>query len=391
MQQILKLGAEINPVGLHIPVEDDFARACEGQRLALGIRHQALCNGSAGKSVLHHCKADQHDDQHHAAQQGRPGDFIGQSAIDGNGRRPYPGHQQGPGRHQHDGAVIAKGGEIGDQHQADGSGHADGDTGHASRHRGIEQRHAHQRRNEQQPQGDEMHIAHMPAVKIEIGEQEDHESCGKHSFGCSPPDTLGLCRNLEQFGEKAEIDCQIGQDSPGQGRSGRKDHGALHHEDDGQKERQQGRNAQHNATIQRQAVDPLGIGIRLPKRELRQAVGGQFRHESDRCARIKRDQESVVAGVLLAFRSQALARRDGADAGAAQIRPDHAGADKSVMRCHQQAVDLLIRVIGQREGDPIRPGAHIKGAHLDAPHDAIRSRCRGDGDPVALRLIALNR
>ena len=41
------------------------------------------------------------------------------------------------------------------------------------------------------------------------------------------------------------------------------------------------------------------------------------------------------------------------------------------MRGDEQALDLLVGVVGQREHDPGRMGAASRGAHLDAPDDAV--------------------
>ncbi len=44
----------------------------------------------------------------------------------------------------------------------------------------------------------------------------------------------------------------------------------------------------------------------------------------------------------------------------AEIGPDDAGAGEAEMRRDEQAVDLLVGVVGQREDDPVRPGARLR-------------------------------
>ena len=59
------------------------------------------------------------------------------------------------------------------------------------------------------------------------------------------------------------------------------------------------------------------------------------------------------------------------------------------MRRHQQAVDLLVGIIVEREGDPV--GARAGGARLDgdAAHDAIGARRRRDLDGIAARRMEI--
>ena len=52
-----------------------------------------------------------------------------------------------------------------------------------------------------------------------------------------------------------------------------------------------------------------------------------------------------------------------------EIGPDQAGADHAVVRRDDQAVDLLVAVVGERENRPIVSG--LARAHLDAANDAV--------------------
>jgi hypothetical protein len=60
------------------------------------------------------------------------------------------------------------------------------------------------------------------------------------------------------------------------------------------------------------------------------------------------------------------------------------------MRRHQQPVDLLVRIVGEREHDPVRAGAGLAGLDGDAAHDAVAPRRGEDADLVAVRAVALD-
>ena len=74
----------------HVPVEHDVARAGQRQRPALGVGDEAVREGAAREGVLHHREADQHDDQHEAADQRRLHEVVAELAGDGEagGRHP---------------------------------------------------------------------------------------------------------------------------------------------------------------------------------------------------------------------------------------------------------------------------------------------------------------
>ena len=55
------------------------------------------------------------------------------------------------------------------------------------------------------------------------------------------------------------------------------------------------------------------------------------------------------------------------------------------MRDNEQAVDLLVRRIGEREDDPVRRPLRILRAHLDAANDAVR--IGGGGDLQLIDLV----
>ena len=99
-------------VGQHVPVEDRFARSGHRQRAPLGVGAAVHGAAGAGKGELHHREADQHDDQHEAADEARRRQVIGQIAKRRRSRRHHPDREQIPGRDQHHGAVGAARGET---------------------------------------------------------------------------------------------------------------------------------------------------------------------------------------------------------------------------------------------------------------------------------------
>ena len=61
------------------------------------------------------------------------------------------------------------------------------------------------------------------------------------------------------------------------------------------------------------------------------------------------------------------------------------------MRRDEEAVDLLVGVVGQREHDPVGTRAGLARLDGDAPHDAVAARRRRDLDDVAVGAVALDR
>ena len=90
----------------------------------------------------------------------------------------------------------------------------------------------------------------------------------------------------------------------------------------------------------------------------------------------------VGVGSRLAVGRGALARGHGGDARRAEVRPHDLRAGEPRMRRDQQAVDLLIGIVVEREGDPVRTRA--RGTRLEAaPHDAVGARRRRYLDGIA--------
>ena len=198
-----------------------------------------------------------------------------------------------------------------------------------------------------------MRVAHVPAIEVEIGEQEHQQRRGQDRLAARAPDALGARRYVEHLAPEAEVDADIDQHRPAERGGGRKHHAALDHEQDGEEQREQAGDADDDAVVEREAVDLVLVGVRLPQIELRQAVGAQFGDEGDDGAGIERDAENVGGGAVLPFGPVAGARRDGDDAREPEIGPEQAGADHAVMRHDDQPVDLLVAVVGEREHRPI--------------------------------------
>jgi len=98
-QQGLRLRAGENLVARHVPVPDHVAGAGQRERAPFHVGDDAV-RDAAGKGVLHHGEADQHHDQHQAAEQSRADDVVGDHAGDGKRRGNHPHHQQQPGGNQ---------------------------------------------------------------------------------------------------------------------------------------------------------------------------------------------------------------------------------------------------------------------------------------------------
>ncbi len=227
----------------------------------------------------------------------------------------------------------------------------------------------------------------MPAAEIEIGEQEHQQRRGQDRFARRAPDPLGIVRHVEHFAPEAEIDADIDQHRPRQRRGGGKHDAALDHEQDGQHQRQQSGNADHDALVQRERVDLVLVGVGLPQIELRQFIGAQFRDKGDDGAGIERDAEDVGGRALLPLGAVAGRRRDGGDARQSEIGPQQSRRHDAIMRCDDQAVELVVGIVGEREHHPVLSA--FAGAHLDAADDAVGARRGGDLDAVGVAALVI--
>ena len=264
--------------------------------------------------MLHHGEADQHHDQHQAAEQCGADDIVGDAACDRHPGRNHPDHEQEPGRDQQHRAIEPVRGEIDDQREACDRDQHQRHSRDAGSDRRIEQRKRDQRAQKYQPADGDVRVTHMPAGKIEIGEQKHQKRGGKDRFAAGAPYPLGVVRHVEDLAPEAEVDADIDQHRPGE-RGGRRKHdAALDHEQDGQNQRQQSGDADHDALVKRERVDLVLVGVGLPQIELRQFVGTQLRDEGDDRTRIERDAENIRGRALLPFGTIAGRGRDGRDA-----------------------------------------------------------------------------
>ena len=231
----------------------------------------------------------------------------------------------------------------------------------------------------------------MPSAEVEIGEQEHEQGGGEHGLRAGAPDPVALPFRPEDLAPEAEVDADVGEHRPCQSRRRRKDHRALDDEDDCEKQGQQAGDPDDDPLVEGEARHLVLVGFRFPEIELRQVGRAKLRDIGDRGAGIERQPEHVGIGDIVALGRETLARGDGRNPRRAEIGPDDAGADEAEMRRHDEALDLLVGVVGEREDDPVRPRAGILGAHLDPAHDPVGTRRRRDEQAIALRGIAFDR
>ncbi len=183
-------------------------------------------------------------------------------------------------------------------------------------------------------------------------------------------------RHVEHFAPEAEIDPDIDQHRPAESGCGGEHDAAFHHEQNGEKQRQQAGDADDDALIKRKRVDLVLERVRLPQIELRQIRAAQLGHERDDRPGIKRHPEDVGRGVLYSLGRIARRRSDIGDARHAEIGPQQSGTDHAIVRSDDQAVDLLFAVVGEREHGPVVSG--LAPAHFDAADDSVGARRGGD-------------
>ena len=258
---------------------------------------------AAREGVLHHREADQHHDQHQAAEQRGADDVVGDDAGDRQARGEHPDDQQQPGRDQQHRAVEAVRREIDHEPEARDRHDRERHARDAGGDRRIEHRDRRERAEEHEPAGRDVRIAHVPAIEIEIGEQEHHQRRGEDRLARGAPDALGVGGEVEHLAPESEVGADIGEHRPAERGGGGKHHRALHDEQDGEEQREQARDADDDAVVERERVDLVLVGVGLPQIELRQPVGAQLHHVGDDRAGIERDAEDVGARAVLSFRA----------------------------------------------------------------------------------------
>jgi hypothetical protein len=190
-----------------------------------------------------------------------------------------------------------------------------------------------------------------------------------------PPQLLVAGRYLDDPVQEAEIDGDVGQDRPGEGRGGREHRRALDDEEDGQEQRQKAGNADDDALIERVGIDRVLVDVRIPQIDL-----GSL-DEDISATKVTTEPGLIVkrkmsaSSLVLAVEGEALAGRDGRDALGAEIGPEHARIHQPEMRCDDQPVELLVGGVGEREDRPVAANFVLR-LDLDAPHDAVDARRR---------------
>ncbi len=281
--------------------------------------------------------------------------------------------------------------EVQDQDEADSGDGRERDAGDAGGDRGLVDGERHEHAEEGQGADGPPRGAHVPATEIEVGEEKDEQGRGERRLGAGAPDSVGAVPEAEELVPETEVDAHVAEHRPGQCRGRGKNDRSLHHENDGEEEREQARDADDDALVERQARDLVLVGVRLPKIDLRQVRRAQLGDVGDRRAGVERQTKDIRIGRFLTVRRKALARGDRGNARRAQIGPDDAGADEAEVRRHDQALHLLVGVVRQREHDPGGLRAGLAGGDLDASHDAVGARCGRHLQTIALRAVVLDR
>ena len=256
------LGAHMHLVAGNVPVINRIARAGERQRLAFRGPGRAVQIAAAREGMLHDGEADKEDDERKPAEQHRRGQIIVDLPGDHEGRGHDPGEQHQPGRNERDGAVIAlMDGEEDDEQETDRGDSGKRDARHARRHRRVHGRKADEGEEEEEPQRHDVAVAHVPAVEVEIGEEEDERRCRERRFGRRLVDAQAFGRQARELLHEAEIDGDVDEDRPGKRRGGGEHHGALDHDDDREKQRQKADDADDDAAIEGQPVHLLLVSV----------------------------------------------------------------------------------------------------------------------------------
>ena len=312
-----------NAIGGYVPIPYHVPGASQRQSTALDVRYDSL-RKSASEGVLHHREADQHDDENEATEQRRPDDIVGQESQNRHCRADHPDHQKKPGRNQHHRAVETVGRKIDNQTESKHGYEEQRDARDAGGNRRREHGESDQRGQKREPPQRDMGIADVPAIQVEIREQEHQQCRNQDRFARGAPDALGARRHVEHFAPKTKINADVDQYRPAKRCGGRKHHAAFHHEQDREKQREQARDADNDALIKGERIDLVLESVRLPQVKLRQIRRAQFGDESDHRAGIERDAKDVGGGVIEPFRWIARRRSDVDDPREAKVRPDQA-------------------------------------------------------------------
>jgi hypothetical protein len=378
------VGRGDDAVAGHVPVPDGVAAAGQRQRLPFEVGEQTLLVGASGKGVLHDSEADQKHDQNQTAAKRRLDDVVVELAGHRQPAGEQPDQDQRPGRHQQDRAIVAVEAQIDDQQDADGAGQCEREAGDARRDRGIVDRHAAEQHQADHPGKRRVTEMHVPAVEIEVGEQEDDERRRERHLRRRAPYALVARRDGDQLVQETEIDADIGEYRPGKRCRRRQHRGALDDEENGQEHRQQARDSKHDAAIERERVDRVLVGVRLPEIDLRQRRRRELGDEGDGRTGVQRDPENVGIRARYPVERKTFRGRDRDDALRAEVRPEHFRVGEPEMRGNDHPFELFFRNVGKCKDRPVALVAGRACTHLDAAADAIRSGGRRHLEGLAL-------
>jgi hypothetical protein len=125
----------------------------------------------------------------------------------------------------------------------------------------------------------------------------------------------------------------------------------------------------------------------IPQIELGQFIGAQLRDKGDDGAGIERDAEDVRGRALLTIGAIAGRGRDGRDTRQSEIGPQQSRRDDAVVRRDDQAVELVVGVVGEREHHPVLSA--LAGADLDAADDAVGAGRGRDLDAIGIAALMI--
>ena len=148
---LFEIGADRDAIGCDIPIEQGRARSGQSERAAFGITDLAFGKTPARECMLNHGEADQHHDEHKAADQGWCCGVVRQLARHHEAGSHDPRQQQEPSRDQHQGAIISMRRQIDDEKESERCDATNRDARHAGRNRRVEERKTDQRTEKQEP------------------------------------------------------------------------------------------------------------------------------------------------------------------------------------------------------------------------------------------------
>ncbi len=260
--------ADRDAVALDVPVEDEVARAREGQGPSLDFAQCPDGHLPFREGVLNRREAQEHDNEDEAACHGGLGDIVADLTRNHQPRIEEQRDEDDPGGHQQHGAIVAAQGQKQDEEEARDAEQRQ----HEARDRGGDGRlvegEEEEREEERGEAQREMNEAQMPAVQVEVDEQESGQRRRYARFGRGAQGRNAGGRQPEDAAHEPEIDEEIGQHRPGEGGRRRKHAAALDHEHDAEKDRGQRGHAQHDTAEQGEGIDVVAIGIGLPEIEL---------------------------------------------------------------------------------------------------------------------------